>query len=155
MKLLVVNVSKGKHISADALVKEYLKRVERHFPVEEQQLKPVQKKSSVQKAREEESEQILRLVKPGDRICVLDERGEKLDSFQFADFLTEASQDPAIQRLIFAIGGSHGHDPALIQKAFRSIALSPMVFNHQVARIVLAEQIYRATTIIRKEPYHH
>lgn len=89
----------------------------------------------------------------GDRVIILDERGREATSEDIARLIAEAGDNG--MPLVFVVGGPFGHGAAVIERASDSIRLSRMVLNHQVAYIVLVEQLYRAWTIIRGEPYHH
>lgn len=88
-----------------------------------------------------------------DRLVCLDERGAQPTSVQFAD-LVGRTRDQGCPRLVFAIGGADGHDQAMRRAAHETIALSALTLPHGLARIVLAEQIYRAVTILTGHPYH-
>ena len=85
---------------------------------------------------------------------VLDERGVAITSEEFAGWL-ESSMNQGCKRIVFAIGGPFGHAAELRKKAWKSLAFSPMVLNHEMARMLLAEQLYRASTIIWGGKYHH
>ncbi|MBR1688109.1 MAG: 23S rRNA (pseudouridine(1915)-N(3))-methyltransferase RlmH, partial [Prevotella sp.] len=101
----------------------------------------------------QEGELILRQLQPSDCVCLLDERGQSLRSIQFAHWLEQRQQQA--RRLVFIIGGPYGFSPAVYQRADHQLSLSPMTFSHQMVRLVFTEQLYRACTIIRGEPYHH
>ena len=87
-------------------------------------------------------------------IVLLDERGEQMDSRGFARWL-QKTMNSSMRNLIFVIGGAYGFSEALYGKADMVLSLSRMTFSHQITRIVFAEQLYRAFTIIKGEPYHH
>lgn len=97
--------------------------------------------------------QVLKAISPGERVILLDERGRDVSSEDVARLLIKASDDGT--PLCFVIGGPFGHGTAVMQRGDESIRLSRMVFNHSVAYVVLVEQLYRAWTIVRGEPYHH
>ena len=110
-------------------------------------LPPAQRKA-------EEGQRILGALAPNEILLVLDERGENLTSPQLAQLLqkmdTSAGGIPC-----FVVGGAYGLDARVLEKARRCICLSPMTFPHELARVVLLEQLYRADCILRKTPYHH
>lgn len=97
--------------------------------------------------------QVLKAVAAGDRVILLDERGKDVSSEDVARILIKASDDGT--PLCFVVGGPFGHGAAVTQRADEAVRVSRMVLNHSVAYIVLAEQLYRAWTIVRGEPYHH
>ena len=153
MKILLARVAKGNTKWADQAVDNYLKRIGSAWKIEERKFK-LSSKTDLKEKRRLESEQIQRILTPTDRLIVLDERGEAITSEEFAAWL-EMSMNQGCKRIVFAIGGPFGHAPELRKKAWRSLAFSPMVLNHEMARMLLAEQIYRASTIIWGGKYHH
>lgn len=153
MKILIARVAKGSSKWADQAVTEYLKRIGRAWKVEERKFK-LSSKSNLHEKRSIESTQIQNILTTRDRLIVLDERGESVTSEQLAQWL-EASMNQGCKRIVFAIGGPFGHAPELRKQAWKTLAFSPMVLNHEIARILLAEQLYRAQTIIFGGSYHH
>lgn len=153
MKILLARVAKGNTKWADQAVDNYLKRISSAWKIEERKFK-LSFNTDLKEKRRLESEQIQRILTPTDRLIVLDERGEAITSEEFAAWL-EMSMNQGCKRIVFAIGGPFGHAPEFRKKAWRSLAFSPMVLNHEMARMLLAEQIYRASTIIWGGKYHH
>ena len=153
MKISIVRVAKGKVTWADTAVKIYLKRIQHHWSTSEKTLK-LSSKGEIAKRKEAEGKQILAHKGPYDRLIVLDERGESISSEMLASWLEE-SMNQGTKQLIFAIGGPFGHAPDIRKKAWKTLSLSKMVLNHEIARIILAEQLYRASTIIYGGKYHH
>ena len=104
--------------------------------------------------RQKEGELVLKSLKPADEVILLDERGAEYTSVQFSDFIrnriSRSSRD-----IVFIIGGAYGFSPEVYSRADGKISLSKMTFSHQMVRTIFAEQLYRAFTIIRGEPYHH
>ncbi len=100
-------------------------------------------------ARQDESERIINQLRPNDFVILLDERGQRLSSPGFSTLL--ASQ----QNIVIIIGGAYGVNNELRQRADQVISLSDMVFPHQLVRLILIEQIYRAQAITTNHPYHH
>ena len=86
-------------------------------------------------------------------LVLLDEHGQEFRSIEFASWIQKKQQ--AVRRLVFVIGGPYGFSDAMYQRANEKISLSKMTFSHQMVRLVFTEQIYRACTIIKGEPYHH
>lgn len=101
-------------------------------------------------ARQDESERLLKVLNPKDYIILLDERGEQLTSPDFSKLITASDRNITI-----VIGGAYGVTDELRQQADQVVSLSKMVFPHQLVRLVILEQIYRAQTIYRHTPYHH
>ena len=146
MKLRLIRVAKGKLAWADAAAADYTRRLKRYAPFEEVVVRPGG-------GREVEAARLLKHVSPGDRLIALDERGARLDSHGWSNVVQTARLD-GVGVLWFAIGGPDGHGPAVRERADKTLALAPMVLAHQVARVVVLEQLYRAWTLIRGEPYH-
>jgi 23S rRNA (pseudouridine1915-N3)-methyltransferase len=101
-----------------------------------------------------EWETIEKYLSPQDYLIVLDERGKTMNSLQFAEFLN-LTLSHVSSKTIFLIGGAYGFDPKAYQRAQQKISLSNLTFSHQLARIVLLEQIYRGFSILNNEPYHN
>jgi 23S rRNA (pseudouridine1915-N3)-methyltransferase len=97
---------------------------------------------------------ILRHVRPQDELVLLDERGKRRNSLAFASWL-EDKLSRGGKDLVFVVGGAYGFATEVYDRADSSISLSEMTFSHQIVRTIFAEQLYRAFTIIRGEPYHH
>lgn len=107
---------------------------------------------SQQKAKE--AELILKQLNNSDTVVLLDEKGKKYTSVKFADYLNKQMVG-SIQHLVFVIGGPYGFDQSIYQRANGSLSLSDMTFSHQMVRLFFIEQLYRAFTILKNEPYHH
>lgn len=105
------------------------------------------------KRKSEEADQLIKAAGEGARIIVLDEKGKDLTSQEFSKLL-KTEQDMGTTKLAFAIGGPDGHGDELKDIAIRKIRLGAMTWPHQIARILLAEQIYRGITILSGHPYH-
>lgn len=101
-----------------------------------------------------ESAIFMKNVKAHDFLIVLDEKGKSYSSIEFAGFL-ERSVAGGKKELVFAIGGSHGFDETIKQRANLKLSLSQFTFPHQLTRLIFLEQLYRAFTILKNEPYHH
>jgi 23S rRNA (pseudouridine1915-N3)-methyltransferase len=133
-------------------IAEYVQRLERQLKFELVELPEAKKQAGTPQAREEEAATILARLEPRERVIALDERGDEPTSVELAKrvqgWMTRG-QDVAL-----VIGGSDGLAPALLARAQEKLALSKMTLAHRLARLVLVEQLYRAMTIIRGEPYH-
>jgi 23S rRNA (pseudouridine1915-N3)-methyltransferase len=150
MKLTFLSVGKDRSGLFVPGVEEYVSRLAHYAKVSVFEL-PESKRSGVQ-AKEEEGNALLKKVTPKDAIVALDERGKLLSSVDFAQWLGR-QQDQA-RDVAFLIGGDEGLSDAVRSKATLTLSLSAMTMPHRLARLVLAEQVYRAFTILRGEPYH-
>lgn len=112
------------------------------------------KNLSEEQQKETEGKLILNALKPGDFIVLLDERGKEFSSMQFSDYL-QRKMNSGLRRLVFVVGGPYGFSKDIYSKADEKLSLSKMTFSHEMIRLFFTEQIYRAMTIIRGEPYHH
>jgi len=135
-------------------VSDYAKRLKRYGGLDELFIKPEVFRGDVDRVRQKEGERILKQVGPRDRLVVLDERGLALDTASFTE-LVDSCRQSGTPRMVWAIGGPYGHDPAVRKAAWKVVRLSSMVLNHDVARVVLYEQLYRAMAILHNVPYHH
>ena len=104
--------------------------------------------------KQAEADLMLVLIQPTDSVVLLDENGQQFSSVKFADYL-QKKMNAGIKRLIFVVGGPYGFDEKMRQRANAEIALSEMKFSHQLIRLIFAEQLYRAFTILNNEPYHN
>lgn len=107
-----------------------------------------------EKQKEMEGRAILSQLQAGDVLVLLDERGKEMTSREFATYIDRKSVTVA-RRLVFLIGGPYGFSPEVYERANEKISLSRMTFSHEMVRLFFVEQIYRAMTILRGEPYHH
>jgi len=136
------------------MAEEWLEKARRYTTVTEVQVKPNPKKAAAVEVQvQAEAEKVLKVLDGGDHVVLLDERGRDLTSEGMAQIIAQAGDNGT--PLAFCIGGPFGHGAAVRARANDTIKLSTMVLNHQVAYVVLLEQIYRGWTILRNEPYHH
>ena len=132
-----------------------MERIGHYVPFELQVIPELKQTKHLTEAQQKqmEGEQLLRALQPTDDVVLLDERGKELRSMEFARWI-EQKQHTA-RRLVFIIGGPYGFSPDLYARAKEMLSLSRMTFSHQMVRLFFTEQIYRACTIIKGEPYHH
>ena len=155
MKAVLLRVGRGKVRWADQAVGEYLKRMRGgQLPVEELLLPTTRFRGDVEAVRADEAGRILDKVKSRDRLIAVDERGATPSTEELAGWV-DASARAGTPRLVFAIGGPYGHGPAVRAAAWRTLSLSSMVTNHELARVFLAEQLYRVSTVLWGGSYHH
>jgi len=137
-------------------VENFTKRIAKYYPVE-WVIIPVPKNAgmlSEMDLKKREAETILEWLQKGDYLVALDEGGKMISSEMLATFLQSRANE-SIRRLIFLIGGAFGLDEAVLHKADFRWSLSSLTFPHQLVRLILAEQVYRACSIIKNEKYHH
>lgn len=136
-------------------VDEYLGRLRHYVAVDTQIIAdPNRKALTEQRQKEMEGEAILQLIQSSDRVLLLDENGREYTSREFAGVM-ERQMSSGVKRLVFVVGGPYGFSPAVYARADGKVSLSKMTFNHEMVRMFFAEQLYRAFTILRGEPYHH
>lgn len=136
--------------------REYLKRLSNYVPVSLQMLPDIKQAKNLSEARirQKEGEQFLDKIGPKDVVILLDERGKHYDSVAFSSFIQEQFNRGGKQ-LFFLVGGPYGFSEAIYARANGMVSLSKMTFSHQMIRLFFLEQLYRAMTILRGEPYHH
>jgi len=135
---------------------QFEKRLGHYLPFSYEVIPDIRKagKLSPERLRQQEGEAILQRLDSADHLVLLDERGKAFTSEQFAQWLDQRLQLSA-RRLVFQIGGAYGFSPEVYQRAQAKMALSKMTFSHQMVRLFFLEQLYRAMTILRNEPYHN
>jgi 23S rRNA (pseudouridine1915-N3)-methyltransferase len=152
MRLRLVAVGKDRSGLYAPAVEEYAKRLARYTRFELVEVPEARRHAGTPRARDEEGEALLARLDPRERVVLLDERGAEPTSVELARKLgrwLEGGKDVAL-----VIGGSDGHGEALRARADETLALSRLTLAHRLARLVLVEQLYRAFTILRGEPYH-
>ena len=135
---------------------EYLKRLKHYIPVERIEIPDLKnaKKLTFEQIKEQAGKEILAKVQAGDHLILLDERGDFYSSVQFSNFLQQKFNSGG-KAIAFVVGGAYGFSDEVYQAATGKISLSKMTFSHQMVRMIFFEQLYRAMTILRGEPYHH
>lgn len=148
----------GKTVSRElaSLTADYVARAARYTPFEMKVLPDVRNARSLtpDQRKTAEGRQLLDTVAPSDFLMLLDERGRQYTSIDFASMLQKRMAS-GLKRLVFAVGGPYGFSPEVYERADGKISLSSMTFSHEMVRLFFAEQIYRALTILRGDPYHH
>ena len=138
-----------------SLIDEYQQRLKHYVPFELVVIPDVKnaKSLSQEQLKTAEGEALLTRLTPSMDVILLDEHGREFRSIEYADFLQKKMSSG--KDLALVIGGAYGFSPAVYARANGKISLSQMTFSHQMIRIMAIEQIYRAMTILRNEPYHH
>ena len=156
MKISFWSVGKNNEPYVKEGVEDFTRRIARYFKVD-WNIIPVPKNAgmmSEQDLKKKEGETILNWLDKTDYLITLDERGKQISSEGLAAFI-QARANESTKQLIFLIGGAYGIDEAVLKRADYKWSLSQLVFPHQLVRLILAEQVYRACTILRNEKYHH
>jgi 23S rRNA (pseudouridine1915-N3)-methyltransferase len=156
LKIQFWSIGKNNEAYIKAGVEEFTHRISKYYKVE-WNLIPAPKNAgmlSEMDLKKKEGETILNLLSKDDYLVVLDERGKQLSSEGLAEFIQKRGNESA-KNLIFLIGGAFGTDEKVLQRANFKWSLSQLVFPHQLVRMILAEQVYRACTILKNEKYHH
>lgn len=155
MQIYFMVVGKTSSAEIKNISNDYLKRINRYHKAEEivvdtSSLKINDKQKLVQK----EGELILKKISATDFVILLDDKGKEQSSVQFAGYL-ENLFNQSHKRICFVVGGAFGFSEEVYKRANAKLSLSKMTFSHQIIRAIFLEQLYRAFTIINKEPYHH
>lgn len=156
MQIKLLALGKTDHTSIQKLVEEYVKRLGHYVKFDLETIPDIKNAKSLSESvqKEKEGELILKKVQASDELILLDENGKQYSSVEFSQFL-QKKMNSGLKQLIFVIGGPYGFSEAVYQRANGKISLSKMTFSHQMVRVFFIEQLYRAYTILRNEPYHH
>ena len=154
IKLVVIGKTDDKYIAEG--IKKYFSRLKHYIGFEYTELPDIKnsKNLSQEQQKKLEGELLLKNIQPGDFVVLLDEKGKAFSSREFASYI-EKKMISGTKRVVFITGGPYGFSDDVYAKADDKISLSKMTFSHQLVRLIFFEQIYRAMTIIRNEPYHH
>lgn len=152
--LLVVGKTDSSHIKE--LFEMYQKRLNHYIKFHFIAIADIKntKKMSSEQQKIKEGQSILKQLSPTDQLILLDEKGKMFSSVEFSNFL-QKKMNSGIKNIVFAIGGPYGFSEEIYQKSVGKISLSKMTFSHQMIRIFMVEQLYRAFTILKNEPYHN
>ena len=156
MKICLLVIGKTDESYLQKGLEIFLKRIPHYILFEMKVIPDIKnaKNLSRDQQKEKEGELILQQLLSSDELILLDENGMEASSVDFARFL-EKKMLSGIKRLVFVIGGPYGFSENVYSKASGKMSLSKMTFSHQMVRLIFAEQLYRAFTILKGEPYHH
>lgn len=156
MTIKLIVVGKTDHQAILTLIEEYSKRLNFYLKFELEIIPDLKNTKSLSEVlqKEKEGELILKNVLSSDDLVLLDERGKSYTSVEFSDFL-QKKMNSGLKQLIFVIGGPYGFSEQVYSRANGKLSISKMTFSHQMIRPFFIEQLYRAMTILRNEPYHH
>ncbi len=154
IKLLAIGKTDDKNLQT--LIEQYQKRLSFYVKFDLEVIPDIKNAKNLSEAqqKEKEGELILSKITPTDQLVLLDENGKSFSSVGFSDYL-QKKMNSGVKTLVFVIGGPYGFSDMVYQKANGKVSLSEMTFSHQMVRLFVVEQIYRAFTILRNEPYHH
>lgn len=154
IQLIVIGKTSASYLAGG--IDDYVKRIGRYVTFELKTLADVKtsKAMTADKQKELEGAAMLGALQPGDYLVLLDERGKELTSREFAGYIDKKMLSLP-KNLVFVIGGPYGFSRAVYDRANELLSLSRMTFSHEMVRLFMVEQIYRAMTILRGEPYHH
>jgi 23S rRNA (pseudouridine1915-N3)-methyltransferase len=154
IKLLAIGKTDNKAIQT--LIDDYSSRLGHYIRFELEVIPDLKQSKSLSESlqKEKEGELILKKLSSSDELILLDERGKTYSSLEFSDYL-QKKMNSGLKQLVFVIGGPYGFSEAVYARANGKISLSKMTFSHQMIRPFVVEQLYRAMTILRNEPYHH
>ncbi len=152
MRIRLLSVGKDRSGLYAPAVEEYAGRIARYVKFSMEEVPEARRHAGTPKARDEEGASLLDRIAPGERVVLLDERGKEHDSLAFARRV--AAWVEGARDVTLVVGGSDGHGEAIRARADETLGLSRLTLAHRLARLVLVEQVYRAFTILRREPYH-
>ena len=156
MKIILLTVGKTTNAHLIRLQEEYQNRLKFYIPFELITIPELKntKNLSISEQQEKEADLILKQLELNDKVFLLDEKGKQYTSIGFSKYISKETMG-SYKRMIFVVGGPYGFSERVYQRANNLISLSSMTFSHQMIRLIFVEQLYRAMTILKGEPYHH
>ena len=156
MKITLLTVGKTTNVNLIQLQEEYQNRLKFYIPFEILVIPELKKTKnlSISEQLEKEADLILKQLETSDDVILLDEKGKQFTSIGFSEFISKKML-ASHKRMIFVVGGPYGFSDRIYKRANGKISLSTMTFSHQMIRLIFVEQLYRAMTILKGEPYHH
>ena len=156
MKICLLVVGKTDEAYLQKGIESFLKRIPHYISFEMKLIPDIKNSKNLSKdqQKEKEGELIFQQISTSDELFLLDEQGMEVSSTEFARFL-EKKMISGIKRLVFVIGGPYGFSGNIYSRANGKVSLSKMTYSHQMVRLIFLEQLYRAMTILKGEPYHH
>jgi len=156
MKIKLLAIGKTDNKALQSLMDEYQQRLKHYIKFEFEIIPDIKnaKNLSEYQQKEKEGELILSKIQPTDELMLLDENGLEFTSIAFSNYL-QKKMNAGTKQLVLLIGGPYGFSDAVYAKSLGKVSVSKMTFSHQMIRVFIIEQLYRAFTILRNEPYHH
>lgn len=154
IKLLFTGKTDSRALAS--LIAEYQKRLSRFVRIEIEELPDIKNRKTLseEEQKNEEGQALLAAIAPQDIVVLLDEKGKMPTSIELSKWI-EQKQIQVPRKLVFIVGGPYGFSPEVYKAAHEKLSLSKLTFSHQMVRLFLVEQLYRAYTIIHNHPYHH
>ncbi|TAI49120.1 23S rRNA (pseudouridine(1915)-N(3))-methyltransferase RlmH [Flagellimonas allohymeniacidonis] len=156
MQISLIAVGKTDSKDLMNLMETYQKRLQHYIKFNFMVIPDIKNSKNLSEAQQKtkEGELILSHIQSSDHVLLIDERGKQFSSLSFSDFL-QKKMNGGLKQLVFVIGGPYGFSDAVYARSNGKVSLSSMTFSHQMVRLFALEQLYRAFTILRNEPYHH
>ncbi|MDX9705233.1 MAG: 23S rRNA (pseudouridine(1915)-N(3))-methyltransferase RlmH [Weeksellaceae bacterium] len=156
MTITLLCIGKTDEKPMEELILKYEKRLPQHWNYQRIEIPDLKNRKNLSESQQKEKEADLlqNKINSGDYVILLDEKGKQLNSVRFAQDLQEL-MNQSHKQIIFVVGGPYGFSEEIYQRANRKISLSEMTFTHQMVRLFLTEQLYRAFSILQGKPYHH
>ncbi len=156
MKIKLLAIGKTDDRNLISLIQTYENRLRHYIKFELEIIPDIKntKNISEKEQKEKEGDLILKKLKTDDKLILLDEKGQEFRSIEFSRFM-QKKMNSGMKQFVFVIGGPYGFSEQVYKKALTTISLSKMTFSHQMIRLFVVEQLYRAFTILKNEPYHH
>lgn len=156
MKITLIAIGKTEDKYLIEGIDKYLNRLKHYINFNMVIIPDVKNTKNLTEAQQKtkEAELLLKQLNNSDVVVLLDEKGKKFTSVQFSVYINKQMVG-SVQNLVFIIGGPYGFDESIYKRSNSSISLSDMTFSHQMVRLFFVEQLYRAFTILKNEPYHH
>ena len=156
MKILLLVIGKTDEHYLTEGIQKYCKRLRHYIGFDFEEISDLKNRKSLSESQQKKQEGtlIISKLKAGDKLILLDDKGKDFSSLGFSEHLQQ-QMNSGIKRLVFVVGGPYGFDESVYAKAQAKLSLSKMTFSHQMIRLFFVEQVYRALTILKNEPYHH
>jgi len=156
MNIITICIGKTDEKPIEELILKYEKRLPAHWNYQRIEIPDIKNRKNLSESqqKEREAELLLSKINQSDYVILLDEKGKQLNSVRFAEEIQDL-MNRSVRQLIFVIGGPYGFSESLYKRANRKLSLSEMTFTHQMVRLFLTEQLYRAFSILQGKSYHH
>lgn len=156
MKITLLAIGKTDNSHLQSLMNDYSKRLGHYVTFEMEIILDIKNAKNLSETlqKKAEGDEILKRINTSDTLILLDEKGKVYSSEKFSEFL-QKKMNSGLKNLVFVIGGPYGFSDEVYERSTGKLSLSAMTFSHQMVRLFFIEQLYRAFTILRNEPYHH
>jgi|TARA_B110000503_G_scaffold46455_1_gene75803 23S rRNA (pseudouridine1915-N3)-methyltransferase len=156
MKITLLLVGKTDDSTIGQLVDDYTKRLSHYVSFNHQVLPDLKKTKHLtqEQQKQQEGNLLMAQIAPSDYVILLDEKGKQYSSIRFSEFI-QKQLNSGVKHVVFVVGGPYGFSDLIYERSNALLSLSPMTFSHQMVRLFFTEQLYRAFTILKGEPYHH